>query len=226
MLNILKSGERGTTLIDWLDSKHSFSFGSYYDPKRLSFGLLRVINDDKIAPNEGFDFHPHQNMEIITYIIKGKLKHQDSMNNQAIIIQDQIQLISAGTGMLHSETNPSPNEQVHLLQIWIKPKILNIKPHYQQLDLINDQELKLIISPDGEDNSLKINQDCYLYILNLKNSFKLNIKEKRKIWLQIISGNGEVNNQQFAEGDGISIKEENILIFSSKNAKILIIDLP
>ncbi len=166
MITVRKSAERGTTQIDWLDSRHTFSFGDYYDSRWMGFGPLRVINEDFVEPGMGFGMHPHRDMEIITYIVKGALEHKDSLGTGSVIRPGDVQRMTAGRGIRHSEFNPSATERVHLLQIWIEPSERGLQPSYEQKTIPDGERhnrLRLIASPDGRDGSVTIHQDADVY---------------------------------------------------------------
>lgn len=225
-----KAEERGTSKIDWLDSKHSFSFSDYYDPKKMNFGLLRVLNDDIIKAGHGFGTHPHNNMEIISVPIYGSLKHNDSMGNEYIIKENEIQIMSAGTGVRHSEYNPSLTQDCNFLQIWILPKKINIEPRYEQKSFnIEKNKLNLIISPERNNESLWINQDAYLYLSKTEKNNKINydLKSNKGSYIFLIEGELEVNGQTINRRDAIGIWETNNLeIISKEDSHFLLIDVP
>lgn len=217
MFVLRPAGQRGHTEIDWLDSWHSFSFGQYYDPRYMGFGDLRVINDDTVAPGQGFGTHPHDNMEIISIVLKGELEHRDSMGNGTIIKPGEIQKMSAGSGITHSEFNPSQTEPVHFLQIWIIPNILDIKPSYEQKTFdakVLTNQLTLIASPDGRNGSIIIQQDAELYqtLLEKDKTTSFEIDSKRMAWVQVAEGAIAVNGQPLVAGDGLAIVDENTTI--------------
>lgn len=237
---ILKSNERGFADHGWLKSKHSFSFSSYYNPRQLGFSTLLVINEDKVASNRGFGTHPHKNMEIFSYVLSGSLAHKDSMNNGTIIKPGDVQLMSAGTGVLHSEFNPSLNEEVHFLQIWISPNVQGSQPSYQQRNFpseLKKGKLKLIISPTGEKDSLIIKQNAKVYAGMFDGNEKDYIKQdlSRSYYVHVVKGKIDINDVSLEAGDAIKIhsylldsdKEENleILFHNGKNAEILVFDL-
>ena len=211
------ANQRGHTVTDWLDSYHTFSFGQYFDPQFMRFSDLRVINDDVVAPGRGFDSHPHENMEIITIPLSGELQHQDSMGNGSVIKPGDIQKMSAGTGIIHSEMNASSSAPVHFLQIWIEPDMQDIKPGYQQKsypkNVLTDQ-LKLIVSPDGREDSLIIQQDAEMYqcLLNAGKEVTFNVDDKRKVWIQVATGDIAVNDRPLVAGDGLAIADENTVV--------------
>lgn len=229
MIKIRKSHERGKNHIDWLVSFHTFSFANYYDPNFMNFSDLRVINEDTIAEAEGFETHAHRNMEIITYVVEGILQHKDSMGTGSLIRPGEIQIMSAGTGVEHSEFNHSQTEPLHLLQIWIIPEKLNLTPRYQQQKIPKKlNELILIGSRTGENEAVIIYQDVKLYMcyLTAENSVSYELQENRKAWLQLIKGEIELNNMRLNAGDGASlINEEKIEIKSVKDAEFLLFDL-
>ena len=232
MMQIRKAAERGKTQIDWLESYHSFSFGDYFDPKELGFSMLRVINDDKVHSGRGFGTHPHRDMEIFTYVLKGALEHRDSMGNGSTIRPGDVQMMSAGSGITHSEFNPSANEEVHLLQIWIVPYRMGVKPRYQQVHFSNEEKrgkLKLIISPKGDNGSLSIYQDALVYagLLDGSENFQYELAPKRYAYVHVARGKLTLNDQELKAGDGVRIRESGQLLFSKgDNAEILFFDLP
>ena len=234
MIKIRKSDERGHVNWGWLDSYYSFSFGNYYDPENMGFSKLRVINEDWISGGGGFDSHPHSDMEIITYVLDGALEHKDSMGNSSVIRKNDLQIMTAGRGVLHSEYNHSDTDEVHLLQIWITPAELGLKPSYEQkkIDPVSIKgNLKLVASGSKKiiDNEpIRINQDVDLYIGSLekgqsiKNTFDIN----RNIWLQLARGSMNINNQGIEAGDGVSISNETeIEISTSKSAEFLLFNM-
>jgi len=232
MIAVRPTDARGTANFGWLDSKHTFSFGRYYDPEQMGFGNLRVINEDRIQPSQGFGTHSHKDMEIISYVLEGALEHKDSIGNGSVIRPGDVQRMSAGTGIAHSEFNASDTESVHLLQIWIIPNQAGIEPSYEQkhFPVAEKQgKLRLVASPDGKDNSVKIHQDAYLYIAALNERDRVNhlTNNNRSIWVQIAKGAVEVNGQTLQAGDGAGISQEtNIeLIATSDNTEILLFDL-
>ena len=224
--------ERGPTDAGWLKSMHSFSFGHYHDPEHMGFGPLRVINEDRVIPGAGFGEHPHENMEIISYVIKGELAHKDSMGNGSSIKPGDIQIMSAGEGVTHSEYNASDKEEVHFLQIWIMPNVVNKAPDYQQKsfdpDSFNNQ-FRVVISPDGEKESLLIKQDARMMIGKFDEGISSVFKTKpgRKYWVQIVQGIADINGEKASSGDGFSIESENQIIINSKtDSELILFDLP
>lgn len=229
MIIFRPSIERGLTQTDWLKSQHSFSFADYYDPKHMGFHTLRVINQDIIAPGTGFGLHPHKDMEIITYILQGAVKHLDSMGNETIISRGEIQRMSAGTGVRHGEANASDDEPLELLQIWLLPKQLGIKPSYAQMKIKpSSQPLQLVISSTGENNSLSINQDADIFMgmLKAKEIIQYHISSKHRVWLQMIKGEILLNDLLMKAGDGAGIVDEKIIkIIADKGCEFLLFDL-
>jgi len=232
MIAVRPTDARGTANFGWLDSKHTFSFGQYYDPEQMGFGNLRVINEDRVQPGQGFATHSHRDMEIISYVLEGALEHKDSIGNGSVIRPGDVQRMSAGTGIAHSEFNASDTEPVHFLQIWIIPDQVGIEPSYEQKHFPLSQKqsnLKLVASPDGKENSVKIHQDAYLYVavLNEENRANHPTNNNRSIWIQIARGSVEVNGQTLQAGDGAGITEETDieLIATSDNTEILLFDL-
>lgn len=222
---------RGRTQTSWLDSYHTFSFGSFYDPARTGFRCLRVINDDRIAPGAGFATHGHKDMEILTYVLEGALEHKDSLGNGSVIRPGEAQIMSAGTGILHSEYNHSQTEFVHLLQIWILPNQKGLQPRYAQKAFSAEQrrnQLCLIASKDGRDDSVKIFQDVDLYtsVLEPGNFVNYHLWGDRYGWLQIAQGVANLNGQELTAGDGVQITgEEQLKISTSVGTEILLFDL-
>ncbi|EAT11354.1 pirin family protein [Bermanella marisrubri] len=227
---IRKASDRGHADFGWLNSHHSFSFGSYYDPRHMGFSTLRVINDDTVAPGAGFDTHGHANMEIISYITHGRIAHKDSMGHEYVIPANDIQRMSAGTGITHSEYNHSQNDVLKFLQIWIEPQQHNIRPSYEQIQLPEKTGLTLLMSPEPEDGSLAINSDARLYRLTLEkeSSTRLERQSLRTSYLHIVSGRAEINGQMFEQGDGIGLMTtESIEIHSKSNDFVALwFDLP
>ena len=208
MLDIIRSETRGAADHGWLKAKHTFSFADYYDPERIHFGTLRVINEDRVAPGQGFGTHPHRDMEIVTYIINGAIEHKDSMGNGTIINAGEVQRMTAGTGVLHSEFNPSDDQELHLLQIWIIPEAKNLEPGYGQTLFAREaklNQLRLIGSRDGRDGSLTIHQDVDLYasVLEAGNSVQLDGLSDRRIFVQLIAGTHEFQRDLAALFSGL-----------------------
>jgi len=231
MLTIRKSEERGHANHGWLDSYHTFSFANYYDPQHMAFRSLRVINQDLIAGGKGFGTHPHRDMEIITYMLDGALEHKDSMGNGSIIRVGDVQRMSAGTGITHSEFNPSATETAHLLQIWILPNQQNVTPSYEQISFSREEklnQLRLIASPNGRDRSVTIHQDAYVYASILEDGAEIThrLNPNRYAWIQVARGNVLVGDRLLNGGDAISSDQAGDLkITSQGNTEILVFDL-
>lgn len=232
MLTIRPAAERGPTRAGWLDSMHSFSFGQYFDPAHMGFGPLRVINEDHIIAGAGFGTHPHDNMEIITYVLSGELAHKDSMGNGSLIRPGDIQLMSAGTGVAHSEFNNSQTDSVHLLQIWIMPDKRNVEPGYQQkrFDTTEMQnKFRVVVSPDGADGSLRIQQNARMLTgrFDTGKNTVFAADSTRRYWLQIARGDVEANGVKLEAGDGLAItREDEIAVTAKTDAEIILFDLP
>ena len=225
---VRRSESRGKVEIDWLKSRHSFSFGHYYDPVHTGFSVLRVINDDIVKPGYGFDTHGHRDMEIITYIIEGELEHKDSQGNQAIIPVGDIQRMSAGKGILHSEFNPSDAVPTHLLQIWIMPKEQGIRPSYAQKTIAQIDKLSPIVTPEGSDTAISINQDVILYKMVLEAGDEITIPvEGRSGYLHLIKGQLSANEHAFSDGDGYGVYQVDEVTFKATDkVEALWFDLP
>lgn len=231
MLTIRKSQERGLADHGWLKSRHSFSFAEYFDPKHMGFKKLRVINEDRISGGTGFGSHPHKDMEIISYVVKGALEHQDSMGTKAIIRPGEVQRMSAGSGVVHSEYNAQKTEETHFFQIWIMPNATGGIPGYGQKSFENDlltKKLVLVISKDGRNGSIEIKQDADMYISRLKKGEDLNftVQPNRGVWVQVIKGIISVDDQQLVAGDAASTENGQELKFSaSEDAEIILFDI-
>jgi redox-sensitive bicupin YhaK (pirin superfamily) len=211
-MRIRPAAERGVANFGWLDSRHSFSFGHYHDPDHMGFGALRVINDDRVQPGQGFGTHPHRDMEIVSIVIEGALEHRDSLGTGSTIRPGEVQRMTAGTGVLHSEFNPSRRDEVRFLQIWIEPEQTGLAPSYEQRAFpFSDLEnaWALLASRDGRDGSLSIHQDVSLYRAQLTEGGTVahTIEPGRRVWIQIIEGAAAVNDQLLGEGDGAAIEE-------------------
>jgi redox-sensitive bicupin YhaK (pirin superfamily) len=231
MITIRKAEERGHFDFGWLNTYHSFSFGDYYDPKHTRFRTLRVINEDFVQPGHGFPTHGHRDMEIVTYILQGALEHRDSMGTGSIIRRGDAQRMSAGTGVTHSEANPSPDEPVHLLQIWIFPKEQDLQPDYEEKEFSDDEKrnkLRLIVSPDGSDGSVKIHQDAKIFasLLDDRQEVVHGLAEGRSAWLQVAAGSLKLNDVVLKQGDGAAVSQESKLrITAEEPAEVLLFDL-
>ena len=231
MITIRRSAERGHIDHGWLDTYHTFSFDKYYDPRHMSFGSLRVINEDRVAAGHGFPTHSHRDMEIITYVLEGGLAHQDSMGNGSIIKPGEVQRMTAGTGVAHSEANPSTDEAVHLLQIWIMPNARGLTPGYEQKmfpDESKQGKLALIASQNGRDGSVTINHDTDVYAskLDAGQTVTHTIAGERKVWIQVARGSVRVNDVDLQQGDGAALTEETKVTVEGKEAaEILLFDM-
>jgi redox-sensitive bicupin YhaK (pirin superfamily) len=231
MITIRKAEERGHFDFGWLNTYHTFSFGDYYDPRNMGFRALRVINEDYVHAGRGFPTHGHRDMEIITYVLEGGLAHKDSMGNGSIIRPGDVQRMSAGTGVRHSEANPSRDESVHLLQIWITPDELNVEPSYAEKRFDDEEKrgrLRLVASRDGSDGSVSMNQDARLYaaLLDTQQEVTYELEPDRHAWVQVARGAIEINGQPLKQGDGAAISEERELkIVGTEPAEILLFDL-
>lgn len=231
MITIRPAETRGRTLLDWLDSWHTFSFGDYYDPSHSQFRSLRVINDDWIAPGAGFGMHPHRDFEILTYVVSGALEHKDSLGTGEVIRPGDVQRMSAGTGIRHSEFNPSPTEPTRLLQIWLTPERRGLTPTYEQKAFSVESRRgvwRLLASPDGRDGSVTIHQDAELYgtLLEPGEVAVHPLGSERHAWLQIVRGAVTVNGQTLKAGDGAAISDDHaVKIAASESTEALLFDL-
>lgn len=228
MITIRPAQERGHANHGWLDSHHTFSFADYYDPQHMGISALRVINDDRVLPGSGFDTHPHRNMEIISYILEGVIEHKDTMGFHTQLKAGEVQVMSAGTGIYHGEFNASNDEPLHFLQLWIKPATAGIAPSYDQKDFSGIHGIKLIVSPDGRDGSLKIHQDAFLYKVLLKQETSHTpLTAGRTYYLHVARGGLELNGQRLTAGDGAVIAHEALLdLVAQDHAEALLFDLP
>jgi len=230
---IYRSEDRGKVNYGWLDTKYSFSFANYYNPKMMNFGMLRVLNDDTVAPSMGFGTHPHNNMEIITFILDGQLEHKDSMGTGSVIYEDEVQVMSAGSGITHSEFNPSDKKAVKLFQIWIFPKERNIQPRYAQKSFpLADRKNKLVPAVSGlnKEGSLYIHQDAEIYIGNFNKNRKINYQicsAKNGAYILVVDGSLKVGDKDLFKRDAIGISEvDNFEIEMLEESNFLIIDVP
>jgi quercetin 2,3-dioxygenase len=233
MITLRPAEERGHFDHGWLNTYHSFSFADYHDPKHMGFRSLRVINEDYVAPGNGFGTHPHRDMEIITYVLEGALAHKDSMGNGSAIRPGEVQRMSAGTGVLHSEYNNSPAQEVHLLQIWLLPEKRGIVPTYEQKTFVREEKLnrlRLVASPDASDGSVLIHQDAKLYgsILEPGKTVTHDLAAGRHGWIQLVDGNLTLNGRRLKPGDGAAISDESKVEITSTGdteAEFLLFDL-
>lgn len=229
-MKIRKANERGHAEHGWLDTYHTFSFADYYDPKWMGFGSLRVINDDLVMPGMGFDTHPHRDMEIITYILSGELEHRDSMGNGRVIKTGDVQYMAAGTGILHSEFNPSKEEAVHLLQIWVMPEQRGAAPRYAEKSFASTApgKLHLVTSKSGRDGSIAINQDAELWLAKLspKQSVSHELAAGRQAWVHVADGEVVLNGQTLQSGDAAAFSDEaKIELAATRPSQVLVFDL-
>jgi quercetin 2,3-dioxygenase len=232
MLQVRKSEDRGVANFGWLDSRHSFSFGHYHDPKHVGFGPLLVINEDKVSPGQGFGTHGHRDMEIISYVLSGALEHKDSMGNGSVLHYGDVQRMTAGTGVRHSEYNHSNQEGVHFLQIWIQPSQGGIEPGYEEKHFTPESKtgaLRLIASPDGRDGSVLVHQDAFIYasILNGGEGAVHTLGAGRQAYVHVIRGAISVNGCALKGGDAVKITgEESVTLSGADNVEVLLFDLP
>lgn len=231
MFELRKSDQRGLANHGWLKSRHTFSFGHYHDPKQNGFSDLLVINDDRVDPGQGFGTHPHRDMEIFSYVLEGALEHQDSMGTGSVIKPGDVQMMSAGTGVRHSEYNHSKSDALHFLQIWIVPNVRGAAPRYQQVHFDEEQKrgrLRLIVSPEGEEGSLSVHQDARVYagLFDKDESATLEVQPGRHVYVHLARGSIDINGQRFNEGDGARVREEQLLTLSKgEQAEVLVFDL-
>ncbi|AUL15428.1 pirin family protein [Bordetella bronchiseptica MBORD675] len=232
MLTLRRSAERGHANHGWLDTHHTFSFANYYDPAHMGFGPLRVINDDRIAAGRGFGTHGHRDMEIITYVLEGAIAHKDSMGSGSTIRPGDVQRMSAGRGVMHSEFNPQPDAATHLLQIWIEPDVAGIAPEYEEKRFPEADKrgrLRQLVSPDGADGSLRIHQDARLYagLFDGTESAELPLAAGRRSWVHVARGSLVVNGQRLDAGDGLALQDEAaVRLGDGEGAEVLVFDLP
>ena len=231
MITPRPAAERGQADYGWLKSRHSFSFADYHDPRFMGFRHLRVINEDRVQPGAGFDAHPHRDMEIITYVLEGALEHRDSLGTGSVIRRGEIQRMTAGTGIIHSEFNPSATEPVHFLQIWIEPATRGLQPSYEQRSidsLSRPGELALIAGPEVNNGALTLHQDAYLYAGRLQAEKRLThpLSAGRHAWVQVATGALAVNGEALAAGDGAAVSsEDHIVLRAGNEADVLLFDL-
>jgi len=231
MIQLRKAAERGRTRIGWLDSAHTFSFGDYYDPRNIGFRSLRVMNDDRIEPGQGFGTHPHRDMEILTYVLDGALAHRDSLGTSSIIRAEELQSMTAGTGISQSEFNASATEPVHLYQIWIFPERKGLTPGYEQREFASAEkpgQLRVVASRDGRDDSLTIHQDASVYLGSLRegDAPKYKLAPGRHAWVQALRGRLTINGRVMEAGDGATVSDESeISLASDGNAELMLFDL-
>jgi redox-sensitive bicupin YhaK (pirin superfamily) len=231
MIRVRRSAERGHARHGWLDSFHTFSFAGYHDPDHMGFRAIRVINEDRVQPGRGFDTHSHQDMEIVTYVIEGALEHRDSLGNGSVVRPGDVQRMTAGTGIAHSEHNPSDTDLLHLLQIWILPRVEGLAPSYEQKHFPADRRrgtLRLVASPDGREGSVRVHQDVNLYasLLERGTVLKHDIEASRQLWLQVVGGDVGLGDVVLRAGDGAALSGEPALeIQAERPAEVLVFDL-
>jgi len=231
MITVRRSSERGHAAHGWLDSRHTFSFADYYDPAHMGFRTLRVINEDRVQPGKGFGLHSHQNMEIISYVLEGALQHRDSMGNGAVLRPGEVQRMSAGTGVTHSEFNASQNDTVHFLQIWILPERAGLAPSYEQKafpDALRRNEFVLVASRDGREGSVTVHQDVNLYVARLDagKRMSLALAPGRGAWVQVARGSLALGDEKLGAGDGAVVTDVGrVEIAAGENAEALVFDL-
>jgi redox-sensitive bicupin YhaK (pirin superfamily) len=231
MMTIRRGDDRGHAQHGWLDSHHTFSFADYFDPEHMGFRSLRVINEDRVSPGQGFGTHPHRDMEIISYVLDGALEHKDSLGTGSVIRPGDVQRMSAGTGVLHSEFNGSKTDPVHFLQIWIIPGKRGIAPGYEQKTFTKEDKqgkLRVVASPDGRDGSVTVHADAVLHagVFDKGESAELGLVRGRHVWVHVARGNVRVNGQELAAGDGAAVSEEtSIEIEGVDGGEILVFDL-
>lgn len=228
MITLRRSDDRGHANFGWLDSRHTFSFASYYDPRHMGVSALRVINDDWVKPGMGFDTHPHRDMEIISYVLAGSIEHKDTMGFHTVLKAGDIQVMSAGTGIRHSEYNPSQTEELNFLQIWIRPNVSGVEPSYQERNFAHSKGITLVASGDGREDSLPINQDASLYKLNFEQeSTRFETVPGKTYYLHIAQGSLVVNGTEMSTGDGAMITEESLLTLDIEDSvDALLFELP
>ena len=231
MVSIRHANDRGQTNWEWLDSRHSFSFGEYHDPANLGYRTLRVINDDRVSPGAGFGAHPHRDMEILSYVLDGALEHRDSLGTGSVIRPGEIQHMRAGTGVVHSEYNPSSTDPAHFLQIWIVPGKRGLAPAYAQhrFDRVKaSQEFQLLASRDGRSDSLALQQDVDLWMTQLDTTTEartFELRPGRNGWLQVARGTVVINGRELAEGDAAAVTDEPITLTNGEHAEVLVFDI-
>jgi redox-sensitive bicupin YhaK (pirin superfamily) len=231
MIRIRKADERGHTALDWLDSRHTFSFGDFYDLQHMGFRSLRVMNEDWVQPGQGFGMHPHRDMEIITYVLEGALQHRDSLGSGSVLRPGELQHMSAGTGIRHSEFNPSVAEPVHLYQIWLLPERRGLTPGYDQRTFAQQERQgrwRVVASPDGRDGSLQIHQDADVYVATLGKDEEIrhHVRLGRHAWVQVLRGSVSINGQAAVAGDGATLSEERaVAVRAAQPSEVMLFDL-
>lgn len=229
MFTIRRAAERGHFDHGWLDTWHTFSFADYHDPAHVRFRALRVINEDRVAPGTGFDFHPHRDMEIVTYVLAGELEHRDSLGNHGSLRAGELQQMTAGAGIVHSEKNPSTRAPVHLYQIWLLPHTKGLTPSYEQKSVATSGPgFRAVVTPDGRDGTLRIHQDATLYLARLGDgeTARHELERGRHAWLQVLRGAVVVNGHTLAAGDGAALSNESgVMVQGRGAAEVMLFDL-
>ena len=231
MIRVRKASERGHFDHGWLDTHHTFSFARYYDPRHMGFRALRVINEDRVQPRQGFGTHGHEDMEIVTYVLAGAVAHRDSLGTGSTLRPGELQRMTAGTGITHSEFNPSPSEPVHFYQIWLLPEQEGLEPSYEQKaipEAVRRNRLRLVASPDGRDGSLTIRQDARLFLASLDGGREVSheLTPDRHAWLQVLRGNVSLNGLSLSAGDGAAVSDESSLAITADGpSEVLLFDL-
>lgn len=232
MLTVRRSQDRGQADHGWLKSRHTFSFADYFDPDNVEFGALRVINEDRVAPGTGFGTHGHRDMEIISYVLDGELEHKDSIGNGSVMRPGDVQRMSAGRGVLHSEFNPSRRDPVHFLQIWIKPNVFGIEPSYEQKHFATQDRrgrLQVIVAPDGADGAVRIHQDARVYagLFDGAEQARLDLEPNRRAYVHVVRGRVDVNGISLSDGDGLKVIDAApVTLSNGRAAEVLVFDLP
>ena len=233
MITVRYADDRGATKVGWLDSRHTFSFGDYHDPKHMGFGPLRVINEDRVRAGAGFPTHGHRDMEIVSYVLDGALEHKDSLGTGSVIRPGDVQRMSAGTGVRHSEFNPSGDAPVHFLQIWLLPEREGLPPSYEQKAFAETEKrnrLRLVAAPDGRDGAVTLHQDARVYasVLDLGVELRHPLAPGRRAWIQVARGGVEANGEDLRAGDGAALENESAVVLKAltDDAEALLFDLP
>lgn len=232
MISVRRAEDRGSTKVGWLDSRHTFSFNRYHDPEWMGFGVLRVINDDRVVPGAGFPSHSHRDMEILTWVLDGTIAHRDSTGAGEVLGVGEIQRMTAGRGITHSELNPNRDQPLHFLQIWIVPERAGLEPGYEQLAFAPEaleNRLRRVAAPGGGDGAVHVHQDCELWVARLDagHSVEHELRAGRRAWLQVALGEVSVNGERLAAGDGIALENEpRVAVSASARSEILLFDLP
>jgi redox-sensitive bicupin YhaK (pirin superfamily) len=231
MIAVRRSEDRGHGNHGWLDSRHTFSFAGYHDPRHMRFGVLRVVNEDRVRPGAGFGEHEHEDMEIVSIVLDGSLRHRDSMGNGSVLRRGDVQRMTAGTGVRHSEMNGSDSEPVHFLQVWIHPEKRGLEPGYEErnfTDAEKEGRLRLVVSPDGRDGSLRVHQDASMFAAVLDKGAEVvhRLRKGRRAWIQVARGSATVNGERLRQGDGAAVTDvESLTITGLERAEVVLFDL-